>query len=524
MKRFFERKIVRGGFLVVFAAVYFLYLYFSFSAIPIDSDWASLNLEAADILSGNVLLRGWNFTGATFLFTEIPLYLPGAALFGVSTASVLLAIALGGALIFFAGFFLLRRGLSDNSFWLSFFFYAALVGIPTLPLLKNLRAHVGVFILFFPLIALAERLRREERVPKGAAALYFALLALAAASDLFIVTLFAAPVLVFLGWTALGEDAPARRDGWLMGLTAAAAASGKLIEWLYLAAGNTPLNSRAGLAKWAGETVILDYVRNYIFGSMKLFGASAGERAIFSAASAAVILKFCVFLAGVGILGWTLARFFRRDRTEDFFTTILSLAIVCHGAWVAAGGFSLNMENTLRYYAFFPYALAVLILRAAFRSDFFSRKLRGAVSFRTLAIAGCALIVALTFRLPSTRRVIAPQDRLATFLYESGYTSGYGDFWTASQTVVSSRNRVALRALSAEEGAGKTIRPYLWFNRTDWYDDPNANFIVVNLKDPWMFMSEETVRNFLGEPIREKRFDDYLILEYPKGLNRRFPR
>ena len=524
MKRFFERKIVRGGFLVVFAAVYFLYLYFSFSAIPIDSDWASLNLEAADILSGNVLLRGWNFTGATFLFTEIPLYLPGAALFGVSTASVLLAIALGGALIFFAGFFLLRRGLSDNSFWLSFFFYAALVGIPTLPLLKNLRAHVGVFILFFPLIALAERLRREERVPKGAAALYFALLALAAASDLFIVTLFAAPVLVFLGWTALGEDAPARRDGWLMGLTATAAASGKLIEWLYLAAGNTPLNSRAGLAKWAGETVILDYVRNYIFGSMKLFGASAGERAIFSAASAAVILKFCVFLAGVGILGWTLARFFRRDRTEDFFTTILSLAIVCHGAWVAAGGFSLNMENTLRYYAFFPYALAVLILRAAFRSDFFSRKLRGAVSFRTLAIAGCALIVALTFRLPSTRRVIAPQDRLATFLYESGYTSGYGDFWTASQTVVSSRNRVALRALSAEEGAGKTIRPYLWFNRTDWYDDPNANFIVVNLKDPWMFMSEETVRNFLGEPIREKRFDDYLILEYPKGLNRRFPR
>ena len=200
MKRLSERKIVRGGFLAVFAAVYFLYLYFAFSAIPIDSDWASLNLEAADILSGNVLLRGWNFTGATFLFTELPLYLPGAALFGVSTASVLLAIALGGTLIFFAGFFLLRRGLSGDSFWISFFFYTALAGIPTLPLLKTLRAHVGVFILFFPLIALAERLRREERISKRAAALYFALLALAAASDLFIVTLFAVPVLVFLGW------------------------------------------------------------------------------------------------------------------------------------------------------------------------------------------------------------------------------------------------------------------------------------------------------------------------------------
>lgn len=524
MKRLSERKIVRGGFLAVFAAVYFLYLYFAFSAIPIDSDWASLNLEAADILSGNVLLRGWNFTGATFLFTELPLYLPGAALFGVSTASVLLAIALGGTLIFFAGFFLLRRGLSGDSFWISFFFYTALAGIPTLPLLKTLRAHVGVFILFFPLIALAERLRREERISKRAAALYFALLALAAASDLFIVTLFAVPVLVFLGWMALGEGAPACRDGWLMGLTAGAAAAGKLIERLYLAAGNTPLNSRVGLAKWAGETAILEYARNFVFGCMKLFGASAGETAIFSPGSAAVILKLCVFLIGAGILGWNLARFFRREWTLDFFSAILSLAIVCHGAWVVAGGFSLNMENTLRYYAFFPYAIAVLILRPAFRSDFFSRKLRGAVSFRTLAIAGCALIVALTFRLPSTRRVIAPQDRLATFLYESGYTSGYGDFWTASQTVVSSRNRVALRALSAEEGEGKTIRPYLWFNRTDWYDDPSANFIVVNLRQPSMYMSAETVRNFFGPPIREKRFDDYLILEYPEGLNRRFPR
>ena len=103
-------------------------------------------------------------------------------------------------------------------------------------------------------------------------------------------------------------------------------------------------------------------------------------------------------------------------------------------------------------------------------------------------------------------------------------SSGYGDFWTASQTVVSSRNRVALRALSAEEGEGKTIRPYLWFNRTDWYDDPSANFIVVNLRQPSMYMSAETVRNFFGSPIREKRFDDYLILEYSKGLNRRFPR
>lgn len=524
--KYFSGKTVRWGLFSLLAAAYFVYLFFAFAQVPIDSDWASLNMEAADMLSGNFFLSGWNFTGATFLFTELPLYLPGAALFGISIRGVIFAIALGGWLLFLAGFFLLREGLSDDSFWQTLFFYAALCGVPALGVLKNLRAHVGAYIILMILIVLLFRLTAEkDRLPRGLLTGYFILLALTAASDLFIVTLFAAPLVVYFGWGLIANESSETtgRDLRLIAWTFGAVLTGKALEKIYLMIGATPLNSRIGSAKWAGEDAVAYYFRNFRFGCMKLFGAYFGEARVFSTWSLAAWLKLILLLIGVGLIALNLIRFFRRQKTVDGISTFLSLAIVCHGAWVVLGGFALNSENTLRYYAFFPYAIAVLLVRTAFVSGVFSvRLVRNLLTIRTAAIAGCVLILALTFRLPPLERVVTPQDRLATFLRDSGYVSGYGDFWTATHTVVSSGNRIAVRAIRADEGASGEVRRYFWFNRTEWYDDPTANFIVVGLKEPWMNVSEETVRNYFGEPIREVRFEDYLILEYPKGLYSRF--
>lgn len=519
-------KIARYGIFALLAGAYFVYLFFAFAQVPIDSDWASLNLEASDLLRGNFFLSGWNFTGATFLFTELPLYLSGAAFFGVSVRGVIFSIAFGGWLLFLAGFFLLREGLADGSFWQTLFFYAALCAVPALPALQNLRAHVGAYIIFMILIAVLFRLTAEKaRMPKRWLAVYCILLVLTAASDLFIATLFVAPLIVYFGWGLVANEPSetTRRDVRLIGWTACAFFVGKALEKIYVMIGATPLNSRVGSAKWAGEAAVSFYFRNFRFGCMKLFGAYFGETRVFSIGTPAAWLKLILLLIGAAVIALNLFRFFRREKTTDEISAFLSLAIVCHGAWVVLGGFALNSENTLRYYAFFPYALAVLLIRTAFVSGFLSRRLvRSRLTVRTLSVAVCVLILALTFRLPPRTRVITPQDRLATFLRDAGYLSGYGDFWTATHTVVSSEDRIAVRAIRADEGSSGEVRRYFWFNRTDWYDDPEANFIVVGLKEPWMNVSEEAVRNFFGAPVRETRFEDYLILEYPKGLYSRF--
>lgn len=526
MKKIVERSLFIWIVVSLFAAVYLIYLFFAFATVPIDSDWASLNLEASDILAGNVFLRNWNFTGATFLFTEIPLYLPGTLAFGVSVRAVLIGIALGGWFLFFAGFWLLREGFPKETFWESFFLYAALTAIPTEAVLKNLRAHVGVYALMMVLIRMVQRIRTHQGgFPWGLAVGYCIILALTAASDLFILTLFVFPLMLFFGWELLANQSneETKRSVWILALTAGAVIIGKTIEKIYLWIGDTPLNSRIGRASWAGESIVLDYARNFLFGTMKLFGASAGEYPVFSFLSVAVLIKFTLYIIGLWIIAKILKRFFRREGDVDFISMILTFSILIHGVWVVVGGFILNIENTLRYIAFFPTAFAILLIRTALKSKtcYELPLVRDRLPLRTAALICGFALIALTFQLPPSRRVPTAYDRLATFLYDSGYTSGYSDFGVASHVVVSSENRVTIRAVRGDFGSSGEIQRYLWFNRTDWYDDPGANFFVVNLKEPWMMVTETSVRERYGEPIREVKFEDFLILEYPRGLNER---
>ena len=49
-----------------------IYIYLTFLRVPLNSDHANQVLQAADILSGNILLKGWNLTGVSFYLSELP--------------------------------------------------------------------------------------------------------------------------------------------------------------------------------------------------------------------------------------------------------------------------------------------------------------------------------------------------------------------------------------------------------------------------------------------------------------------
>ena len=80
--------------LFIFFAIYGIYLFFAFAQVPMDSDFASLVLEANDILSGNIFLNGWYLTGATFILSEMPFYLISSAIFNISVKSYIFAVSL----------------------------------------------------------------------------------------------------------------------------------------------------------------------------------------------------------------------------------------------------------------------------------------------------------------------------------------------------------------------------------------------------------------------------------------------
>ncbi len=78
-----EKNILPLILLFIFFAIYGIYLFFAFAQVPMDSDFASLVLEANDILNGNIILKGWHLTDAPFTFTEI-LFMRLAVFFSVS--------------------------------------------------------------------------------------------------------------------------------------------------------------------------------------------------------------------------------------------------------------------------------------------------------------------------------------------------------------------------------------------------------------------------------------------------------
>ena len=68
-------KILKNNLIFFFVLIfYFLYLCCAARSLPINSDIANHMLQAQDFLSGNFLMKGWIFTGVTFLTTDLFVY------------------------------------------------------------------------------------------------------------------------------------------------------------------------------------------------------------------------------------------------------------------------------------------------------------------------------------------------------------------------------------------------------------------------------------------------------------------
>ena len=106
-----------------------VYIFLSYLQVPLNSDHASQVLEAADILGGNVFLKGWNLTGVSFYFSELPFYVLGTLIAGVDTYAYIIAAAMMVICLSLSGYILLSldRGKTVSRVFL----YLAVVGFPT---------------------------------------------------------------------------------------------------------------------------------------------------------------------------------------------------------------------------------------------------------------------------------------------------------------------------------------------------------------------------------------------------------
>lgn len=497
---------------VLILLLHCVYIFLSYLQVSLNSDHASQVLEAADILGGNVFLKGWNLTGVSFYFSELPFYVLGTLIAGVDTYAYIIAAAAMVICLSISGYLLAAadRGTAVSPVLI----YLAAVGFPTLDWLGYLRGHCAVFVYLFVILLCVHKIFLSG---EGRPALFIVsgiLTACGIMSDMLLLVIGIVPILCFCIVNLLrNQDTvfPRGKTLVLAGTSMIACAAGVLMDRVLMRIGGINKNSFLDTRSFIDLDYLSEKLQLFGRGLFSVFRMSemwpgVSVREFFAGCfGLALILIFLYYLFK------TLRDFFVSG-SADLISVILCLSVLLQSA-VCLFTDVYSGDDSARYIAWFPFAAGIVICRNLRLSGIPA----GAAVFVFLA-AGLLFGSKLSYQ-----RAESPQDRLAAFLESNRLTEGYSDFWNSSHTTVASGGRVTVRAIRGrvpELGHPDHLEMQNWFCKTEWYLPETFNFIVFDGKD-YLHVSEDVVTALLGSPDRILDNGEYRVYVYDRRISDR---
>jgi hypothetical protein len=487
-----------------------------------SSDNANALLAGHDMLHGNLLLAGWRLPHNSYWLLDLPLFGVASALFGlrdVLLAAVPAAVATAGIA---AGTVVAMTGRPDRRrWWVAAAVLLLVLGLP--------HPYLVFFVLQGPhhmatavVCLIAFGLLARAGIGGGRWLAGTALLAVAAHSDPFAIGVGIAPVAA----AGVVDGLRTRRLGAVAGPLAAAAGGlagafllGVLLE---LAGGYTPLPDPPTVARWrenlGGTWRVLGALFGLSFpGRLEggAFVAHAVGAALFAVGIAASAIRS---LAGVirpptgNAAGAGSGRL--RERTPSPAWLDDALLFGC-GASAALFALltdpphqALNARYLLPVLAFG----AVLTGRRAIETT--ARLPLAAVAAGSLALVAAHLTTPLEIvRGPAVEN---PTVTVADWLVARNLREGYGQYWVAGLTTVSSRGAVAVRPVMGVEGRLHANRQ---FASRRWFEgDRSFRFVVVDREKPDGVDEQAAVATF-GPPVETADVGSYQVLVWDRNLS-----
>jgi len=312
---------------------------------------------------------------------------------------------------------------------------------------------------------------------------------IASASDPIFIVWFAVPALVAL-W--LAPPNITRADKWLISaLMIGAAVAGWLVSALALGVrygGYTTVLDAAVQA--AGMAVKAFATRDLAFGAILVPIVVIAVRAVMT------LIESCL-----GTRHTTIARFFELLMAGSAAGTILGpiLAAVVVDA------------SSLRYFKFlFPIAITV--------TTYGFLRSRIGLHQRAIGVGSSAFLIALLAVAPGAgwhaARTFAQRGPLVTCLAARGAAAGFGDYWTAKETIFRSDRRIHVVQITPDGD------PYRWsFNERWFWRHANhgkrlkPRFVVVDR------LGAANVRDLFGQPDRKTKCGRHNIWYYDRTLD-----
>jgi hypothetical protein len=491
----------------------------------VQSDGASIALQAWAMLHGNLLLHGWSVADVSYYTTELPEYMLAEAVRGMTPEVVHVCAALTYTLLVLLAAFVARGRARGLEGLLRVAITVAIMLGPSLTAaaaLLNVPDHAGTAVPVLAALALIDCSfpyggKRTPRTPPGrrwwvppATAV---LLGWALVGDPLVLLIGVAPLLLVCGARSVRllvqRRVPLAEARHEVSLTAAAVAAvlvSDIITHVVRILGG--FTASRGPNHFVLSGTMINNVPGLVTDYLGLFSADFfGERFGPGLIVTGIHLVAAVAVAAAVVLA--LRRFFWGD---DLVIPLLATAIV-----VNIAAFSVIYEvagSTMREIT------PVFALGAALAGRLFAGPvLRG----RLEPVLGCCLAAALLAAAPPVllaRPAPLNQTGLVAWLEQRHLSQGAAGYWDASSVTVASGGRVTMRAVIGDRAG--TLAPYTWELNRALLDSraDYVNFIVATAPHSAggaTVTQRQAIATF-GPPYRRYVYAGYTILVWRKNL------
>ena len=513
-------KILKNNLIFFFVLIfYFLYLCCAARSLPINSDIANHMLQAQDFLSGNFLMKGWIFTGVTFLTTDLFVYEIAEILCNsINWKSFYLSSALMVFFVVLTFFWLIFKNNKKNITKIVIFILLSTVF--NYYCFFYLRVHTVaisytfiVFLLFYNILQennkISESYVKQKDNKKNVYIFLFMLfIFLGAFGDFLFVVECVYPLLLFLSFYILqGKEKIISK----LKIFVAVVINIILVflaDKIYFILNKSDRNSYISDKNFTEIDKICD---SFIIFFKNLFFLTSGNYWETNIGNFFTYIKFInifILLIGVVILFYILFKFFSLKEVDDI-SALLSLSVL----FVFLANIFTPL-NQARYITIIPFALYGLIIR---NFDDISNLFKNKNCFCVVFIVLCLFSFIDKFNSINYKKFDESTERMkdiSNFLIAKKLTYGFSSFWQSSIFTVLSEDKVKIRHI---ECIGNNFYQQNWFCKDLWYNE-DTHFILFDLNGNDC-LDQDKVKKYFGLPNNIYEYNNYIIYVYDKNIS-----
>jgi hypothetical protein len=469
-----------------------------------SSEGGSQALQAWDMLHGNVLLSGWSLSDVSFYTTEIPEYALIELVRGLNTWTIPLAAAISYFLQVVLAGFLAKGRATGREGWVRVLIAVGIMLAPRLGpanwLLMAGPDHVGTHVPLLLAFLVLDRVRPRWWLP----IVIMVMLIWGTVGDPLVLYEGAVPIAAVCLMRMYRRRGPWKAQLYDLSLVAAAALSAGVARLiLKVIEDSGGFYVRTPIAAFGTPNQISALFWTKLSRLLRVYGAD-----FFGVIFGPTAIVALIHLIGVVLVFWALGAVIRRFCVEDDqIVQMLAVAFV-----VVLVAYVLGVKSGANE------IVGLLPIGAVVAGRVLGSKVikTGLVPVLAVVFVTFAVFLGANATRPAQ---VNPNQQVAVWLEQHGYTYGLGGYWNASAVTVETGGKVQVRPVRTYQARVVTTN---FQTKSTWYDPKQhyANFVIWTSDHSCgdICLTRYGLTSTFGNPVRVVNVGTFQVLIYNSNL------